>query len=214
MENDFFEVEAKRYSDRYEKFTWNLYEKIYQRRRINAILSYNEIYSKKNILDAGCGSGDLLKAFTLKFKDDIPSLTGFDLSANLINIAKSKNILNCTFFQADILEQNIKADQYDLIFCIGVIPYISDIKYAMSELNKIAKKNSICLLTYPYSNPIVYFLRETKVGLFIRKNILKMAYYQVKYSLEEFKDICIESGFKIEDEKKLPFSEYLYKLRK
>ena len=211
--DNYFETQAKTYSDRYEKFTWNIYEKIYQRRRLNIALSYAETGAAQDILDAGCASGALLKelADTMGNEKEF-SLSGFDQSEALIAIAKAKHIRNSTFFQADIINSNVPSKSYDLIYCLGVMPYLPDIPSALAELHRLLRDDGACIVTYPYRNMVVDFLRTTRTGLFIRKHILNMAAFSVQYSISEFENICTDTGFKIQEARKLPFSEYLFKL--
>lgn len=204
---NYFEEEASRYSKRYENFTWNFYEKVYQRKRINILLSYLNFFNGSNILDAGCGSGDLLYEIRGMNKD--VDLVGFDNSGNMIKIAKSKKISNTFLFTGSILNIDLQ-ENFDIVFCIGVIPYVEEIEKALLELKKVIKTEGICYITYPYKNILVNFLRNNSLGLWMRKNILKMASFKVKYEIRDFIELCKESGFRIIEEKKLKFSEILF----
>jgi ubiquinone/menaquinone biosynthesis C-methylase UbiE len=208
----FFEREARRYSRRYDGFTFNVYEKLYQRRRIDAVVAYSAVRTAAELLDAGCGSGDLLKA--IRERNPSARLTGFDLSQPLVAIAQSKQLRDTTIFVGSVLKTGLAGDAYGAVCCIGVLPYIDDIDGALRELFRVLKRGGVCYVTYPYNNPVVGFLRTHPLGMWIKQTVLKMAHFTVALTPPQFEVRCRNAGFTIQSSRKLPFSEYLYELQK
>lgn len=93
------------------------------------------VFPGASILDAGCGNGRLLEAF----KDQQISYSGFDLSPDLIKLAK-ENYPNNNFFVHDILNKIDSADKYDFIFSIAVILHIPSQKLRAEVLKNLASK--------------------------------------------------------------------------
>lgn len=212
QDDAFFEKEARLYSKRYEGFTFNIYEKVYQRRRINVLLQYPAVSAARTILDAGCGSGDLLLA--IRRRNPTAKLTGFDLSKSLAGIAQAKRLADTSISVGSVTAITSPADAFDLVCCIGVLPYVDEIDTALRELRRVLKPDGVCLVTYPYKNPVVNFLRENALGKWIKRVVLKMAYFKVALDIPQFEAHCRQNGFIITGSRKLPLSEILYELKK
>ncbi len=78
----------------------------------------------QKVLDAGCGSGRLLELF----KDNQIEYEGIDISAKLINIAKSErrqyNQKNIHFQVGNLLFLPYENKIFDLIFCVSTLQHI------------------------------------------------------------------------------------------
>ena len=97
----------------------------------------------RTILDAGAGSGDLMKVVKQKF----PNLKVFG-----VDIApKSKGIIKC-----DVVHMPFKHDAFDTIFCTEVIEHVShEIAIGMlKEMNKIMKTDGKLVLTTPFNETL------------------------------------------------------------
>ncbi|MDR3491065.1 MAG: tetratricopeptide repeat protein [Gammaproteobacteria bacterium] len=77
-----------------------------------------------DILDLGCGTG-LCGA---PFKAYAKSLTGVDLSPNMLALATQKNIYDAVFTDDLLSYLNLKNNQYDLIIAGDVLVYIGDLE--------------------------------------------------------------------------------------
>jgi SAM-dependent methyltransferase len=79
--------------------------------------------SRKSILDAGCGEGEITKDIASTFNVDIDA---FDISENALTVARRKNHHeNINYFQLDLIDF-VPDKKYDLILCEEALYYLSD----------------------------------------------------------------------------------------
>ncbi|MHB1485329.1 MAG: class I SAM-dependent DNA methyltransferase [Saccharofermentanales bacterium] len=93
-----------------------------------------------SLFDSGCGTGQFLK----EIKDAYPKiiLSGMDIAAEMINIAKEKKI-QATFFNGNIcdisLKNHIPENSIDIVSCCHSFPYYLDKKTALRNIHDILK---------------------------------------------------------------------------
>ena len=115
------------WADKYEKLWVQKYSLTPTRRRIVNRLKkiINSSNRKYNILDAGCGTGQLLRNIQGEFiKYDI-ELTGIDFSSGMIAEARTKS-RNIGYMISDIEEFTGSQESYDIIVCSHSFPYYKD----------------------------------------------------------------------------------------
>lgn len=79
--------------------------------------------SRKSVLDAGCGEGEITKDIASTYQVDIDA---FDISENALATARRKNHhTNIHYFQLD-LNDFAPNKQYDLVLCEEALYYLSD----------------------------------------------------------------------------------------
>jgi SAM-dependent methyltransferase len=96
-------------------------------------------FNKKNVLDIGCGFGDLYDFFK-KSKIDIQSYTGWDLNVNLI---KKANNIEDKIVKYEIVDITKSADSIKDKFDIGIMLGLLNYKLESDKLN------------YEYSSSII-----------------------------------------------------------
>ena len=114
-------------------------QKEHQKKLIEIIEFENQL-SSQHILDVGCASGNFIHLLRENFSEI--HLDGFDISEDLIDLAKKRNLDKCNFFVSDIktFDPNKK---YDIIIASGVMSYFEDfikpMERFLSWLNKTGK---------------------------------------------------------------------------
>jgi carbamoyltransferase len=101
----------------------------------------------KNILEVGCGTGQLSIYFALGNNNKVFAL---DPTLNSINLGKDftkKNkIKNITFVNADLFEDVFQNESFDFIWSNGVLHHTKNPKLAFDIISKYLKKNGYILI--------------------------------------------------------------------
>ncbi len=92
-----------------------------------------------NILDLGCGNGELARELARRGQKGM--YVGLDFSAELLDEAKRDNPLNGSFLQADITQDNWESKlpiaSYQFIFCFAVLHHIPGEETRLAFLRKV-----------------------------------------------------------------------------
>ena len=102
---------------------------------------------KKNVLEVGCGTGQLSIYFAIGTNNRIvgldPTLTSLKLAKNFAN---NNMITNATFVNADIFDDVLKDEFFEFIWCNGVLHHTKDPYGAFKILIKSLKKEGCVLI--------------------------------------------------------------------
>lgn len=194
MKKDIWE---KKFSDNYKA---NFIEKLvkkYETYRQDEIIKL--LPPRGNLLvDLACGDGNLMKAVQGKFK----RLTGFDIAANRIKNARSKQYTNNNVvFKVADLDNGIplKSQSADVIVCEGSVGYFYDSEYFLREVNRVLKLNGV-FVTQVANIAFLFRRLSLLIGKLPRTSAFK-AYgdggvlHYFTYSV--FKELLSDHGFKV-----------------
>jgi len=150
-----------------------------------------------NILDIGCGPGNMIKYLNFN------KYYGFDTDERYIEYAKKK-FKNCNFFCEIFSESSIKKiDKIDTVILFGILHHINNNEvYELLKNIKLALKNKykIIILDPVFEdgqNLIAKFLIKNDRGKFIRTS---------KEYIELFKKLNFNPSFKIYHQKIVPYT--------
>ena len=102
---------------------------------------------KKNILEVGCGTGQLSIYFAIGTNNNVIGLDPTIESLNLASkFADKNNISNIQFVNADIFDDILKDDIFDFIWCNGVLHHTKNPKGAFEIMIKSLKKEGYVLV--------------------------------------------------------------------
>jgi ubiquinone/menaquinone biosynthesis C-methylase UbiE len=98
----------------------------YYGKRRNAVLEAiaPEIAQARDVLDVGCGNGAFLVPFT--GAPGPRTVTGVDLTLEMLQVARSRIGAKCRVLRADISRLPFKPASFDLIFGSHVLQFIAD----------------------------------------------------------------------------------------
>ena len=131
-------------------FRKSMYERY--KRTINFILQ-NKFES---VLDVGCGSG----RYSIDLAENGVSVTGIDLSQNMLDIAKkNSNEFNNNYILGSYLDVHIK-DKHDVAILMGFFDYISNPLEILLKLK--TDTNKYVLASFPKSGGILAFQRKIR----------------------------------------------------
>jgi 2-polyprenyl-3-methyl-5-hydroxy-6-metoxy-1,4-benzoquinol methylase len=107
----------------------------------------NFIGYKKNVLEVGCGTGQLSLYFAIGTNNNV---LGLDLTIESLliaqNFAKKNNIDNIEFINSDIFDDVLNDEVFDFIWCNGVLHHTKNPYLAFEILIKSLKKNGYVLI--------------------------------------------------------------------
>ena len=111
----------------------------------------------KNILDVGCGYGDFL---LLAYHAGAKTVMGWDNDADMVEIAssKTKNLPRAMVNHYDIEAWKPKLNQFDVILCLSVLPYVNFHETLMKI--RIAGKIAVIECQYYGDGPGPEFLKS------------------------------------------------------
>lgn len=142
-----------KYKETFE--TWNKVASLYQDRFMDLDL-YNDTYDficnsviklKANILEIGCGPGNITKYLLAKRPDF--NIFGIDIASNMIELAK-KNNPKASFAVMDSREICMLETKYDAIVCGFCLPYLSetDSQKLLFDANNLLHENGFLYLSF------------------------------------------------------------------
>jgi len=184
----------------------NKYRCLICNKNLRSFIKYN-----KNHLCPNCGSGCrerrlyqvLSERFLLKnakILDFSPSRSYFRELKKNPSITYQATDISGNFipdFKFDITNINSNDNSFDLIICYHVLEHIIDDKKAISELYRILKKNSYCLIQTPFKQGEIYedysiVSSEDRSKHFGQEDHVRI------YSVNGLKDRFVSQGFKVE----------------
>jgi 2-polyprenyl-3-methyl-5-hydroxy-6-metoxy-1,4-benzoquinol methylase len=105
----------------------------------------NFIGYKKNVLEVGCGTGQLSLYFAIGTNNNVLGLDP-TIESLLIaqNFAKKNNIDNIEFINSDIFDDVLNDEVFDFIWCNGVLHHTKNPYLGFKILIKSLKKKWLC----------------------------------------------------------------------
>lgn len=138
----------------------------------------------KKILEVGCGTGQVSNYLAL---DNNSEVYGIDLAVNSLKLArefaKTNNINNTFFCNADLFADVFKKKSFDLIYCSGVLHHTPAPKEGFKQLVSLLKDDGYIVIGL--YNFYGRFWTKLKAILF-KLNIFKKRAYLLDSKLKEF----------------------------
>jgi len=185
-------IKSKQMSQRkYKKF---FFEKIIfpESFTYRTILKYLPEYKKRgeNVLDAGCGEGNI--SFYLANKNK--KVTAIDISQKTILECKEKaqklQLIQSPVFKQGNIEKQKFNNKFDLIICVEVIEHVKKPILMLKNLQKHLKPGGLLFLTTPSKDAPLF-----KIGI-IKKYDQEIGHLR-RYTPQELKKILKSLKFQI-----------------
>ena len=108
------------------------------------VQNYLTKVSYQKLLDIGCGTGWLIDNLA---KESVKEYHGIDISENMLEVAKGKNIKNATFVLGSSMELPYQDESFDVVTCVQSFHHYPDYKKAMQEAYRVLKKGGLYILS-------------------------------------------------------------------
>ncbi len=120
----------------------------------------------RSVLDLGCGAGQL----TVDLVKGGANVTGIDVSAQMIDIARSRLDDTAEFFVGDVAQPlPFESESFDLVVASLVMHYIEDWVPVLREIKRVLKPGGS--FVFSTHHPTMDWLRITKDDYFAKKQI-------------------------------------------
>ena len=127
---------------------------------------------EKNVLEVGCGTGQLSIYFGIGSNNRIVAMDPTIYSLNLAkNFVDKNNLKNIKFLNADIFDDVLSNDYFDFIWCNGVLHHTKNPYLAFQILAKSLKKNGYVL--------IGLYNKFGRIRTILRKYLFKIFGYKI-----------------------------------
>lgn len=146
-----------------EKLLWQLYARVYDGILLR-FLPYQRLLRRVtgalnpapgwHVLDAGCGTGNLL-GHLVRTQPDV-RVTGVDFAPAMLRRArmKFKSLSGVTLRDADLNRPLAFADgEFDGVVCVNVLYALGEPALLLKEFNRVLNKNGILVLVNPSCQP-------------------------------------------------------------
>ncbi|MGB7968655.1 MAG: class I SAM-dependent methyltransferase [Methanobacterium sp.] len=133
-----FDKQAEKYdSGNKGKHARSLYE---------SVLNKLDEYTFTNILDVGCGTGNLLKLISSKYDVQI---AGVDLTPKMLNIAKIKLGDEADLKVSDSEELPFEDNKFDMVICTDSFHHYPHPEKVLAEIGRVLENNGMLLIADP-----------------------------------------------------------------
>lgn len=131
-------------------------------RRASYFLELSQMNIGDSVLEIGCGTG----LFTEKVSISGAKIIATDLSENLLEVARKKNIPNCTFQANDAHKLNYPNETFEIVFGSSIIHHL-DMMVALREVFRVLKPGGKIVFAEPNMlNPQIFIQKNVP---FIKK---------------------------------------------
>lgn len=145
----------KLYSGTVNRLTYNFVS------RHRAAKEMLEPHAKGEVLDIGCGTGDLVPFYMTKGV----SYTGIDLSEKIIERARA---INASFVQEgkaffrvlDCESLPFGNGEFDVLSAVAVLEYLPDSSKALNEIRRVVRTGGYALITVPNRHCVNFWIRD------------------------------------------------------
>lgn len=159
----------------------------------------------KNLLDIGCGEGQLLERIEYAKHGDKDILvysmnnsnlktTGIDITKVAIESAK-KRCKQTKIIKADFNEYDFKEEKFDIIICTEVLEHIINYKETINRMKELLTENGTLIISFPNE-------RNLTIGrFFLNRKPPKVVDHVNSFNPKQMQELV---GLKLEQQQAIP----------
>lgn len=162
----------------FNKFAENYDNKLFKKwiKRIREkIITEARIKNNSKILDAGCGTGELLKLLPLQKN---LKLYGIDVSDKMLEVAKGKLKNKVNLKLSSVENVNFKNNYFDYVFSEDAFHHYANYEIVMKNFYRILKKNGkLVVADFDFGfilNKIFHFLEPGNNKMHSKKQFIEL----------------------------------------
>jgi ubiquinone/menaquinone biosynthesis C-methylase UbiE len=189
-----------------EQFTFQLGDnaaRIYEEQKVpsmfrslaEATLRQVEVPEGAHVTDIACGIGIVGRLIVEKVGKS-GSVTGVDLNAGMIEVAKRSQPSGVKWHQEDVTALPFPDASFEMAFCQQGLQFFPDKVAALSEVRRVLKPDGTLILTVWSAVPALGAAMPEGLGRYVSSEAAKSALGPFMFNdLEIIKALFIESGF-------------------
>ena len=175
-----FEKEFSKNAKNYSRY--NIVQKKVAKKLISKIKN-----NPKNILDLGCGTGELYKLIDW----NIEKFTAVDISEKMCTIHPKNNrikVINADYEDEILYRRILKNENFDLIISSSSLQWCRDIEKVVKNISNFSKKCAVSIFC-DGTFKTIYDISALKTFLPNSKKVIKIfqKYFDIKYEIENYK---------------------------
>lgn len=145
------------------------------------------------VIECGCGTG----YYTKHIAPNSSELLAVDISAEMLNQAKSINLPNVSFLKADCKKLPLPDSVFDTALMANVLHTVPSPRAILNEIYRVLKENGM-LLIITYSDFALSFVEKAEIAVrFLSKFGIPPPYGLKNFTPRELKVFISNAGFQV-----------------
>lgn len=147
-----------------------------------------------DLLDCGCGTAPIISMLKEKYPDK--HYTGIDITPEMIEIAKQKNMAGVDLVVGDCENMPFKGESFDAVICTQSFHHYPDAREFFKNVCRVLRPGGRLILRDMTSNctPIRWFINNIELPVL---NILGYGDVRV-YGRKDIEELCHNTGLRVE----------------
>jgi predicted TPR repeat methyltransferase len=163
---------------------WHAEDSPWKARQVLRMLEQHRI-RPHSVAEIGCGAGEILRQMSLRLPE--ASFSGFDISADAITLAQTRESDRVRFFQMDFRENR---DNFDVLLVMDVVEHVED---CFGFLRSIRERAEYKIIHIPLDMSVSLLVRNRLMD--VRKSVGHIHYFSKPTALA----LLEETGYQVLD---------------